>query len=93
MHKYADELEGELYIFERAEKRMNQEEDKKNRREDLLGSDAKQIRLLKKEYEEIMEGIKARKRVRLIPNSLVMFHEFGWDMSCGRQHYMGGFLP
>jgi hypothetical protein len=35
MYKYADELEGELYIFERAENRMNEEEDKKNRRDDL----------------------------------------------------------
>lgn len=65
MYKYADELEGELYIFERAENRMNEEEDKKNRRDDLQGADAKQIKLLKKEYEEMMEGIKARKRVRI----------------------------
>lgn len=50
LSKYSDELEGDLYIFDKAEKRIEEEEDKKNLKEEMSSFDSKYAKELRKEY-------------------------------------------
>ena len=62
--KYADELEGDGYIFQKAMKRIDEEEDKRYDSGEEVRRDRIRLRELEKEYDSMMRGVRARTRVR-----------------------------
>ena len=57
---YAEELIGDAYIFEKAENRIDEEEDKKNRKFDEIQDDKMNLEKLKERYEVMTQGYNVR---------------------------------